>query len=109
MTFEEAAKAVLSAKGIEHGFITFKVELRKDPKSTRNAGGGFNSSHNWVTVYRLVLYMDRTFDVDAGSPTNGRAKGGMCEVENTDLAAAIREAFGILKLPVPEAFTAKRK
>lgn len=102
MTYAETCKAVLSAKGIEHGFITHIVELHKNPKATRNAGGGFNSSHDWQERYRVVLYMDRQMDVTPGSPTNGRAKGGMAEAENADLATAVRECFSVLSLELPE-------
>lgn len=102
MTFDEVSDIVIAAKGIDHGFLYHVNELKKDPKSTRNQGGGFNSSHKKIRRFRVVLYgTDRTFDADAGSPTNGTAKGGFADIEDEDLFTAIRTAFEQMKLPLP--------
>lgn len=102
MTFSDAAKICIAAKGIDQAVIYHVHELRKDPKATRNQGGGFNSSHQQIERFRVCLTgIDRVFDTDVGSPTNGQAKGGLADVENADLFTAVRQAFEILKLPPP--------
>lgn len=110
MNFTEACQIVLAAKGVDHGFIHHVHELKKDPKSTRNQGGGFNSSHKLIERFRVVLYgIDRVFDVDVGSPTNGQAKGGFADIESEDLFGAIREAFEKLKVQLPAGIPAAPK
>lgn len=84
MTFEDASRAVVYARGISHGFIQQYIGL-DEKRGPRNAGGGFEIFHEFRQSFRVVIWADKKH----------------ADIERADLREAIEAAFAKVGVAMP--------
>jgi len=104
MNFHEVSDAVLSAKGVDNGFL-FQMEKLDEVRGPRMSGGNdFEWGRERKTLYRVVLYA-------GGGHVDGKryVAGKMADLTGPDCMKTVRAAFEAVGVPLPEKLTQRRR